>query len=156
MKELEDSRERAARIDGADPVQDAMVISQFALVARSMQRADAGPGLPDDAGCRWAERVPAAHPIFADVHLRRAELAVMRHDPAAAQSELALASSHEEAPAIDRAVTRGKLADLRRRRRTQAARARAQGLPCPHDSCLPGEVGREAIARVALPLRARH
>jgi serine/threonine-protein kinase len=157
LGQLADLRERAARIDGKDSIEYAMVTWQLALVARRMQRADEGSALLDEATARWTALVPPTHPIFSNAHRYRAAFALMRNEVATADRELAAAIDAfeaNEAPPIDIAVARSELADVRVRegRRDEAGELLAQALPALRDAFLPQEVSRAAAERLAIQL----
>jgi serine/threonine protein kinase/tetratricopeptide (TPR) repeat protein len=157
LAQLTELRTRAARIDGTDSVEYAMVTWQLALVARRMQRAADGLALIGEAEKLWASLVPPTHPIFANAHRYRAALALMQDDQAGAERELAAALAAFEAndaPAIDLAIAHSELADLRLRqgRRKEASALLVQALPTLRDALLPAEVNRAAAERIAAQL----
>lgn len=155
--QLTDLRARAARIDGVDSVEYAMVTWQLALVARRMQRVDEGLALLADAEKLWSALVPITHPIFSNAHRYHAAFALMQRDLATADRELNAALAAfvaNDASPIDLAITRSELADLRLRqgRRGEATALLTQALPVLRDALLPTEVSRAAAEGVAAQL----
>jgi len=158
LAQLEELRARAARVDGTDSIEYAMVTWQLALVERRMERPEQGVARLDEAEQLWAALVPPSHPVFANAHRYRAAFALMQRDSALAERELDAALRAFEdnhAPPIDLAITRSELADLRLRQgRSDEARALlASALPTLRDAVLPGEVSRAAAERIDARLR---
>ena len=157
LTQLTQLRARAARIDGTDSVEYAMVTWQLAIVAYRMQRAADGLALIGEAEKLWAALVPPTHPVLTNAHRYRAAFAMMQNDLPRADHELTTALAAFEtndAPAIDLAITRSELANLRMRqgRRKEASTLLAQALPTLRDALLPTEVSRAAAEAVAAQL----
>ncbi|MEO5560397.1 MAG: serine/threonine-protein kinase, partial [Dokdonella sp.] len=157
LAQLTELRASAARIDGTDSVEYAMVTWQLALVAYRMQRAADGLALIGEAEKLWAALVPPTHPVLTNAHRYRAAFAMMQNDLSRADNELGTALAAfkaNDAPAIDLAITRSELANLRLRqgRRKEASALLAQALPTLRDALLPNEVSRAAAEAVAAQL----
>jgi serine/threonine-protein kinase len=154
-------RASAARIDGEDSGEYAMLTWQLVVLARNMHRADTGLPLLDEAEKRWHALAPAEHPIFLHMHRARGAFALDRGDIALAGSELRAAVAGFEAVGtqpVDLAVARSELAavELRASRRAAAQVLLAQAMPVLREALLPGEVSRAAAERTAAALALPH
>jgi tetratricopeptide (TPR) repeat protein len=154
---LLDLRERAARIDGEDSIEYAMVTWQLALVARQMHEPDPGLALLADAEKLWKALVPEHHAILLHMRRARAAFALDTGDMATAQRELEAAIAGfeaSEALPIDLAIARAELAEVQRRRGdAKAARALLeQALPVLREALLPAEISRADAERTAAGL----
>jgi serine/threonine-protein kinase len=154
LEMLTSLRASAARIDGEDSGEYAMLTWQLVVLARHMHRPDTGLPLLDEAERRWQALVPAGHPLFVHMHRARAAFALDRGDSALAERELRTAASAFEAigtQPIDLAITRSELADVRLRQghRDEARTLLATALPVLREAMLPGEVSRAAAEQLA-------
>ena len=150
-------RASAARIDGQDSGEYAMLVWQLVVLARNMHRPDTGLPLLEEAEKRWHALAPAEHPIFLHMHRARGAFAVDRGDIALAERELRAAVAGFEAigtQPVDLAVARSELAaiELRTSRRASARALLAQAMPVLRDALLPSEVSRAAAERTAAAL----
>jgi serine/threonine-protein kinase len=154
QQQLDDLRARAARIDGEDSGEYAMLTWQLTVLARTMHRPDAGMPLLEESERRWHALAPENHPIFLHVRRARAAFALDRDDLATAERELRAAVAGFEAAdtlPIDLAIARAELAAVEQRRgdRKQAHDLLAQALPVLRDTLLEDEISRAAAERLA-------
>ncbi|MGN6519078.1 MAG: protein kinase domain-containing protein [Dokdonella sp.] len=157
FERLTDLRARAARIDGEDSGEYAMLTWQLVVLTRNMHRPDTGLPLLDDAERLWRELAPAEHPIFLHMRRARAAFALDRGDIARAERELRAAVGGFEAVGaqpIDLSIARSELAAVRLRAgdRTEARTLLAAALPALREAMLPQEINRAAAERTALQL----
>ena len=154
QRKLGELRERAARIEGEESGEYAMLTWQLATLARLMHQPDIGLPLLEEAVRRFRLLVPDSHPLFLHVRRARASFALDRNDSATAERELrAAVDGFEAADAlpVDLAIARSELAAVEWRL-DRAARARelfAMALPVLQSTLLPGEVNRVAAERNA-------
>jgi tetratricopeptide (TPR) repeat protein len=149
-----DLRERAARLDGEDSIEYAMLTWQLVLVARQMHEPESGISLLADAERLWKALVPEHHAILLHMRRARAAFALDAGDTVTAQRELDAAIAGFEASGalpIDLAITRVELAEVQRRKgNAKAARALLdQALPVLRESLLPGEISRADAEKTA-------
>jgi serine/threonine-protein kinase len=154
LERLTDLRARAARIEGEDSGEYAMVTWQLVVLARYMHQPDTGLPLLEEAMRRWHALAPDTHPIFLHARRARAGFALDRRDLARAERELQTAVDGFEktkAPAIDLAIARSELAEvlLRQNRRVEARTLLAAALPVMREALLPTGVSRAAAERSA-------
>ncbi len=154
LAQLTDLRARAARIDGEDSGEYAMLTWQLTVLARNMHQPTIGLPLLAEAEQRWHALAPPEHPIFLHVRRARAAFALDRGDLALAERELRGAIAGFEANAaqpVDLAIARSELAAtlLRQHRRAEARDLLARALPVLRETLLPGEVSRAAAERCA-------
>ncbi|HEY6941083.1 serine/threonine-protein kinase [Dokdonella sp.] len=154
LERFTDLRARAARIDGEDSGEYAMLTWQLVVLARNMHRPDLGSPLLAEAERRWHALAPAEHPIF--LHMRRARAAfeLDRGDVAGAERELRAAVAGFDAAAaqpVDLAIARSELAAVRLRAgdRTEARALLGAALPILRAAMLPQEINRAAAERTA-------
>ncbi len=154
---LTDLRAQAARLDGEDSIEYAMLTWQLVLVARQMHEPDIGLAQLAEAETLWKALVPGNHAIL--LHMRRAHaaFALDAGDTVTAQRELDAAIAGFEANGalpVDLAIARTELAEVQRRRGdAKAARALLdQALPVLRDSLLPAEIARADAERTAAAL----
>ena len=157
LAQLTKLRAHAARIDGEDSGEYAMLTWQLAVLARNMHRSDAGLPLLAEAERRWHALAPDEHPIFLHVRRARAAFALDRGDSALAERELRAAIAGFEANAaqpVDLAIARSELAAalLQQHRRAEARDLLAQALPVLRERLLPGEISRTAAEQCATRL----
>lgn len=157
---LLDLRQRAARVDGEDSIEYALVTWQLVLVARQMHEPATGLALLADAERLWNALVPEQHAIRLHMRRARAAFALDADDLATAQRELEAAiagfETHGALP-IDLAIARAELAEVQRRRGdAKAARALlGQALPVLREALLPTEISRADAERTAAALGLR-
>ncbi len=154
LARLTDLRARAARLDGEDSGEYAMLTWQLAVLARYMHQPEVGLPLLAEAERRWHALVPDTHPVF--LHARRvhASFALERGDLASAERDLRAAVDGFEkvdASGVNLAIARSELAavHLRQRRRQDARALLARALPVLREALLPTEISRAAAERVA-------
>lgn len=160
LAKLTDLRERAARIDGEDSGEYAMLTWQLTTLARNMHRPDTGLPLLAESERRWHALAPPEHPIFLHVRRARAAFALDRGDLALAEQELRGAVAGFEtiaAQPVDLAIARSELAAtlLRQDRRAEARTLLAQALPILREHLLIGEISRQAAERSATRLAGK-
>jgi len=161
LERLVDLRARAARIDGEESGEYAMLTWQLVILARNMHRPDTGLPLLDEAERRWHALAPADHPIFLHARRARAAFALDRGDVATAERELREAVAGFEAARaqpVDLAIARSELAavELRAARREPARALLAQAMPVLRETLLPTEISRAAAERTAPSLAPAH
>ena len=151
---LLDLRERAARLDGVESGEYAMLTWQLTVLARRMHDPETGLALLADAERLWKALVRVDHPIFLHLRRARAAFALDEGDAALAESELRAAVAGFEAvkeQPVDLAITRSELAEvlLRRGDRPAARSLLEAALPVLRAALLPEEVSRAAAERSA-------
>jgi len=150
-------RASAARLDGEDSGEYAMLTWQMVVLARAMHRPDIGLPLLEDAQRRWQALVPAEHPLFLHTRRARAAFALDHGDPALAEREQRAAVDGFAASGmqpVDLAIARAELAAMRARAgdRGEARALLAAALPVLREALLPGEVNRAPAERLAASL----
>jgi len=154
---LQALRARAARLDGVDSAEYAMLTWQRVVMARRMHDPARGLPLLADARTRWGALVPASHPVL--IHALRAEAAFARdrgelaHAERAAREALQRLVQAKVLP-VDLAIARSELAAIRAQR-ADLAEARALlalALPVLRDAMLPGEIHRADAEQLARKL----
>jgi len=154
---LEDLRARAARLDGVDSAEYALLTLQLAMLATRMRTPEEGLAWLDEARQRFGALVPPTHPVFAHLHRASAAFALQRGDYAQAERDLdtAIAAfSDGQTLPIDLAVARAEMAQLRVRqgRPDQARQLLAQALPVLRASLLPEAINRIPAEKLARQL----
>jgi len=156
-RRLEGLRERAARLDGLESAEYALLTLQLAMLATRTRATDEGMAWLDEARQRFAALVPPTHPVFAHLNRASAAFAIQRGDYAQADRDLDAAitafSGGQTLP-IDLAVARAELANLRMRqgRPDQARSLLVQALPVLRANVLPEAVNRVPAERLARQL----
>ena len=148
-------RERAARLEGVESGEYAMLTWQLTVLARRMHDPQTGIALLADAERLWKALVRADHPIFLHLRRARAAFALDQGDAALAEAELRAAVAGFEAineQPVDLAIARSELAAvlLQRGDRSGARRLLDASLPVLRDTLLPDEVSRAAAERSAV------
>ncbi|MCQ4166893.1 serine/threonine-protein kinase [Tahibacter harae] len=166
---LTDLRARAARLDGEDSIEYAMVTWQLVLLARQMHDPERGLALLGEAEKLWPPLIPATHPIFLHMRRARAAFALDQGDVALAARELEAAVKGFEAAAaqpVDLAIARSELAAARLRNaglvaaplkdaeRTAARTLLDTALPVLRETLMPTEISRVAAEKTDRELRA--
>lgn len=157
LAQLNDLRARAARLDGEDSVEYALLTWQLVLLARQQHRPAVGLPLLGEAESRWHALVPETHPIVLHMRRARAAFALDGGDIPAARRELEAAIAGFEASAtlpIDLAIARSELAVVRVKEGAPEAARRLleQALPVLRESLLPAEISRAEAERTARTL----
>jgi len=151
---LSDLRQRCRRIEGEDSGEYAMITWQLALLAGRMKDPARGLPLLDEAERLWSALVPPAHQVFAHILRVRAGFAIARGDYADADRMLGQAIAAFEAhasSAVDLAIARSELAELREReqRPAEARELLGRAMPVLRSTVLPAEVSRARAERLA-------
>ncbi len=151
---LSDLRQRCRRIEGEDSGEYAMITWQLALLAGRMKDPARGLPLLDEAERLWSALVPPAHQVFAHILRVRAGFAIAKGDYADADRMLGQAIAAFEAhasSAVDLAIARSELAELREReqRPAEARELLARAMPVLRSTVLPAEVSRARAERLA-------
>lgn len=166
---LTDLRTRAARLDGEDSIEYAMLTWQLVLLARQMHDPERGLALLGEAEKLWPALIPATHPIFLHIRRARASFALDQGDVALAITELEAAIKGFEATAtspVDLAIARSELAAARLRNiglvaaplkdaeRTAARALLDTALPVLRETLMPTEISLLAAEKTDRELRA--
>lgn len=155
MRQLTDLRERAARLDGKDSGEYAMLTWQLTALARSMREPRVGLPLLAESEQLWHALVPDTHPVFLHARRVRASFALQAGDMTTAEHELhAAVDGFEKADpsGVNLAIARSELAAVRvLQGRLEEARALlGPALPVLRNALLPAEVNRAAAEQTAI------
>lgn len=150
-------RARSEELDGKESGEYAMLTWQLAGVANRMRRPDIGIPLVDESEQLWRKLVPATHPIFAHILRGRSRFAASQNDFVAArryQMEAVAALESEESSAVDLAIARSELANLRwaAKRPAEARSLLQMALPILRGSLLKTERSRIEAEQLASKL----
>lgn len=154
---LQALRARAARLDGEDSAEYAMLTWQRVVMARRLHDPARGLPLLADARLHWGALVPESHPVL--IHALRAEAAFARDRGDLAHAERTQREALQRLIAakvlpVDLAIARSELAAIRAQRAdtTEARALLGQALPVLQAAVQPEEIHRADAERLARKL----